>query len=114
MAADLEGLKDDNAKLQRLIRENAKQLGLVQELRSSNDQLRANERRLRDEIVSLSDRLRVTKQDSLRKDTLCRELKERNDQLQEDMAFTKDKDGEVDKLKEQVKKLKLETEIKDN
>ena len=37
VAADLEGLKDDNAKLQRLIRENAKQLGLVQELRSSND-----------------------------------------------------------------------------
>ena len=30
------------------------------------------------------------------------------------MAFSKDKDGEVDKLKEQVKKLKLETEIKDN
>jgi hypothetical protein len=50
----------------------------------------------------------------LRKDTLCRELKERNDQLQEDMAFHKDKDGEVDKLKDQVKKLKLETEIKDN
>ena len=100
VAADLEGLKDDNAKLQRLIRENSKQLGLVQELRSSNDQLRANERRLRDEIVSLSDRLRVTKQDSLRKDTLCRELKERNDQLQEDMAFSKDKDGEVEKLKD--------------
>ena len=114
VAADLEGLKDDNAKLQRLIRENSKQLGLVQELRSSNDQLRANERRLRDEIVSLSDRLRVTKQDSLRKDTLCKELKERNDQLQEDMAFSKDKDGEVEKLKEQVKKLKLETEIKEN
>jgi FtsZ-binding cell division protein ZapB len=37
VAADLEGLKDDNAKLQRLIRENAKQLGLVQELRASND-----------------------------------------------------------------------------
>jgi hypothetical protein len=36
----------------------------------------------------------------LRKDTLCRELKERYDQLQEDMAFSKDKDGEVDKLKE--------------
>lgn len=87
---------------------------MVQELRSANDQLRANERRLRDEIVSLSDRLRVTKQDSLRKDTLCRELKERNDQLQEDIAFTKDKDGEVDKLKEQVKKLRLETEIKEN
>jgi hypothetical protein len=30
------------------------------------------------------------------------------------MAFLKDKDGEVDKLKEQVKKLKLETEIKEN
>jgi hypothetical protein len=30
------------------------------------------------------------------------------------MAFHKDKDGEVDKLKEQVKKLKLETEIKEN
>jgi cell shape-determining protein MreC len=50
----------------------------------------------------------------LRKDTLCRELKERNDQLQEDMTLLKDKDGEVDKLKDQVKKLKLETEIKDN
>jgi len=62
--------------------------------------LRATERRLRDEIVSLSDRLRSVKQDSLRKDTLCRELKERLDQMQDDMAFAKDKDGEVDRLKE--------------
>lgn len=62
--------------------------------------MRATERRLRDEIVSLSDRLRSVKQDSLRKDTLCRELKERLDQMQDDMAFAKDKDGEVDRLKE--------------
>jgi len=62
--------------------------------------LRATERRLRDEIVSLSDRLRSVKQDSLRKDTLCRELKERLDQMQDDMAFAKEKDGEVDRLKE--------------
>jgi FtsZ-binding cell division protein ZapB len=45
---------------------------------------------------------------------LCRELKERNDQLQEDLADTRDKSGEVDRLKDQIKKLRLETEIKEN
>lgn len=60
-AADLDSLKDDNAKLQRLIKENTKQLSLVGELKAANEQLRHTEKRLRDEVVSLSDKLRITR-----------------------------------------------------
>ena len=35
--AGLEWLKDDNAKLQKLIKENAKQIGMVRELKSANE-----------------------------------------------------------------------------
>jgi cell division protein FtsB len=64
VAADLEGLKDDNVKLSKLIKENAKQMGVVRELKAANEQLRANERRLRDEIVSLNDRVRGVKSEA--------------------------------------------------
>lgn len=64
VAADLDSLKDDNAKLQRLIKENAKQMSLVGELKTANDQLRSSEKRLREEIVTLSDKLRSVKLDS--------------------------------------------------
>lgn len=35
--AGLEWLKDDNAKLQKLIKDNAKQIGMVRELKSANE-----------------------------------------------------------------------------
>ena len=35
--AGLEWLKDDNAKLQKLIKENAKHIGMVRELKSANE-----------------------------------------------------------------------------
>lgn len=60
-AADLDSLKDDNAKLQRLIKENTKQLSLVGELKAGNEQLRNAEKRLRDEVVSLSEKLRIAR-----------------------------------------------------
>lgn len=60
-AADLDSLKDDNAKLQRLIKENTKQLSLVGELKAGNEQLRHAEKRLRDEVVSLSEKLRIAR-----------------------------------------------------
>lgn len=111
---DLEGARDDNAKLQRLIKENAKQLGLVKELKASNDQLRAVERRLRDEVTSLNERMRVLKADSQRKDNLARELKEKLDQVLEEGTESKERISEIERLKETVKKLRLEIEIKEN
>lgn len=79
--ADLEGLKDDNAKLQRLIKENAKQVGMVKELKTANDQLRAAERRLREEIVQANDRAKAARAETQRKEAFARELKEKLDLL---------------------------------
>ena len=73
----MEGLKDDNAKLQRLIKENTKQLGLVGEFKAANEQLRHAEKRMRDEIVSLSDKLRISRQDGQRKESMISELRDR-------------------------------------
>ena len=100
--------------MQKLIKENAKQLGMVKELKQANDQLRGNERRLRDEIVSLNDKLRATKAEALRKENMARELREKLELTLEENADFSVKQAEIDRLKDQLKKLKLECEIKDN
>ncbi|TNV88004.1 hypothetical protein FGO68_gene12191 [Halteria grandinella] len=114
VAADLEGLKDDNAKMSRLIKENAKQLSLVKELKQANDQLKVTEKRLREEVISLSEKLRLARTDAQRKESLARDLKDRIDNLQDESSEVRERQIEIERLKEQVKKLKLEVEIKDN
>lgn len=110
----MEGLKDDNNKLQRLIRENAKQSGLVKELKTANEQLRASERRLREELVQAGDRARAVKAEALRKDTLAKELREKLEAVQDDGSALRERDCEIDRLRELLKKHRLEVEIKEN
>lgn len=54
----MEGLKDDNIKLQRLIRENNKNANLVKELKSGNEYLKTQEKKLKEEIHSLNERVK--------------------------------------------------------
>jgi chromosome segregation ATPase len=100
--------------MSRLIRENAKQLGLVRDLKQANDQLRMAEKRLREEVISLSERLRLAKTDAQRKESLARDLKDRIDDLNDETSEVREKQVEIERLRENAKKLKLEIEIKDN
>ena len=77
--ADMEGLKDDNVKLQKLIRENNKNANLVKELKSTNDYMKVQEKRLKDEIQSLNDRLKQARIDLSRKEQLAKEYKDKLD-----------------------------------
>ena len=112
--AGLEWLKDDNAKLQKLIKDNAKQIGMVRELKSANEQLRATERRLREEMVQVNERMRAAKAEVQRKETMARDLKDKLDGMQEENQDSRDRSSDMERLRDQIKKLKLETEIKDN
>jgi predicted RNase H-like nuclease (RuvC/YqgF family) len=42
------------------------------------------------------------------------DLRDRINQMQDDIQDSKDRNGEIDRLKDQCKKLKLEAEIKEN
>ena len=97
-----------------MIKDNAKQLGLVKELKTTNDQLRSTERRLREEVIALSERLRSSKADVTRKESLARDLKEKVDQISDETADFRERYAEIERLKEMNKKLKLESEIKEN
>lgn len=47
----MEGLKDDNVKLQRLIRENQKNIAQVKDLKGQNEYHKTQEKRLKEEIT---------------------------------------------------------------
>ena len=79
--ADMEGLKDDNIKLQKLIKENNKNIASIKELKSTNDYLKVQEKRLKEEIQTLNDKLKYTKNDLIRKEQIAKEYKDKLDQI---------------------------------
>eukprot|EP00347_Sterkiella_histriomuscorum_P007164 403350016 len=112
--ADMEGLKDDNVKLQKLIRENQKNQNAVKELKSQAEFMKVQEKRLKEEITILQEKIKAVKLDLGRKDQLVKEYKDKLDSVNDEVGQTNQKQNEIERLKEITKKLKLETEIKDN
>jgi len=114
--ADMEGLKDDNLKLQRLIKESAKSAAQVRDLKAQVDLLRAAEKKLKEEVVQLTEKLRAARVEAQRKEQLAREFKDKLDLIQEELgqSQTRDREAELDRLRELNKKLKLEADIKEN
>lgn len=110
----MEGLKDDNIKLQKLIRENNKNMNLVKELKSSNEYLKVSEKRMKEEILSQNEKLKQIKIDLGRKEQLIKEYKDKLDFIQDDINLSNQRITEIERLKEIIKKLKLDTEIKEN
>lgn len=97
-----------------MIKENAKQISIVKELKTANDQLRASERRLREELIQAVEKSRQIKSEAQRKDVLTRELREKLDCVQDDGSQVRELHAEIDRLKEMTKKLRLEADIKEN
>lgn len=97
-----------------MLKDTSKQLTQVTDLKTANDHLRLTEKRLRDELVTLSDKLRASRADSQRKDSLITELRDKLNSLQDDLQEAKTLSAEVDRLKEMCRKLRLEAEIKEN
>ena len=77
--SDMEGLKDDNVKLQKLIRENQKNTTAIKDLKLSNDTLKVQEKRVKEEIRDLNEKLRIARLDLSRKDQIIKEYKDKLD-----------------------------------
>ncbi|CDW71439.1 UNKNOWN [Stylonychia lemnae] len=111
---EMEGLKDDNIKLQKLIKENNKNMKLAQELKSANDYMKVGEKRMKEEISQLNEKLKQARVDITRKEQLIKEYKDKLDLIQDEINQSNQRVNEIEKLKELNKKLKLESEIKEN
>jgi len=72
------------------------------------------EKRLKDEIQVLSEKNKQIKVDVQRKEQLLKDQKDRIDSMAEDNSGVREKQAELERQKEIVKKQKLEVEIKDN
>ena len=72
------------------------------------------EKSLKEEIVSLAEKLKQCKTDLSRKDTMVREYKDRMDMIQGEVMTAKDLKNEVERLKDLGKKQRLDLEIKEN
>mmetsp|Transcript_3264 Transcript_3264/g.3235 ORF Transcript_3264/g.3235 Transcript_3264/m.3235 type:complete len:107 (+) Transcript_3264:1651-1971(+) len=76
--------------------------------------MKMQEKRLKDEIQVLSEKNKQIKVDVQRKEQLLKDQKDRIDSMAEDNSGVREKQAELERQKEIVKKQKLEVEIKDN
>lgn len=93
-------LKDDAEKVRRLTRESLRKENALKEMRTMLEAVRMSERKLLEENVNLTDKIRALRSDISRKEAIIRELREKADGsdnlLQESRARTE----EVEKVKE--------------
>ncbi len=72
------------------------------------------EKRLKEEIRDLNEKMRVARVDMQRKDQIIKEYKDKLDYIQEEVNMSKERVAEIERLRDLNKKLKLESEIKEN
>lgn len=75
--ADLKGMKDDNAKLQKIIKDSKNGKEDLKDMLEKYEWLQRQEKQMREEIMSLHDRCKGLKAEVSRKDYQMREFKER-------------------------------------
>ena len=63
----------------------------MKDLKSQNEFLKVSEKKLKEEISSLNDKIRSLKLESQRREQIIKEYKDRLDMFQEEVSTSKDK-----------------------
>ena len=87
---------------------------MVRDFRGQVEWLTKQEKRLKEEVVSLNEKLKQCKADLNRKDQIARDYKERMDIIQTEVVSAKDYKAEMERLKDIGKKQRLDLEVKEN
>jgi chromosome segregation ATPase len=111
---DLKGLKDDNARLQKAIKDSKSGKEDLREMIDKYEWLQKQEKQMKEEVMALHDRCKGLKAEVNRKDSQIREIKEKVDTKYIVDADLKEVSSEIGKLKDVIKRNKLDLEIKEN
>lgn len=87
---------------------------MVRDFRGQVEWLTKQEKRLKEEVVSLNEKLKQLKSDISRKDQIIGDYKERVLAVQNEVITVKDYKAEIDRLKDISKKQRLDLEVKEN
>ena len=87
---------------------------MVRDFRGQVEWLTKQEKRLKEEVVSLNEKLKQQKSDISRKDQIIGDYKERVLAVQNEVINVKDYKAEIDRLKDISKKQRLDLEVKEN
>lgn len=113
LVTKFESKKEDIDKIAKLNREIARKETMIRELKSQFDEAKDSESKLHQEVKNLQSKLKATKSDLLRKETMLKETKEK---LESEIKEIKDNDNktiELSKHKEILKKYKQDIERKE-
>jgi chromosome segregation ATPase len=102
--------QQSDEKIKSLNKELTKKESLIKELRSAIEQLKANEKKLNEELSQLMEKTKISKIDLQRKETLLKEYKEK---LKENTNNLSNNVNNDESLREELKKKKLEVDRKD-
>jgi len=111
---DLKGLKEDNSKLQKAIKDSKSGKEDLREMIDKYEWLQKQEKQMKEEVMVLHDRCKGLKAEVNRKDCQIREIKEKVETKCIVDADLKEVSLEIVRLKEVIKRNKLDLEIKEN
>ena len=83
-------------------------------MRSQIDWLSKSEKRLKEEILSLNEKLKSTRAELSRKDQHLRDYKDRMDMIQSEVTGKTDLEGELSKLRDLNRRQRVDLEVKEN
>ena len=93
-------MKDENARLRTQARDSAKNDKMCREFRGQIEWLGKSEKRLKEEILSLNEKLKSVRAELSRKDQHLKDYKDRMDLIQSEVTGRGAIESEVSKLKD--------------
>jgi len=111
---ELENIKDIAEQVKKLKAEVLRKDRALQDMKTALDQMRESDKRLGEENAVLAERWKAAAADVKRKETILRELRGKLENLNGDVETGKAASDQVEKLREQVKRLKQDIERKDS
>ena len=105
--------KEDLDKISKLSKEVSRKDNMIKELKVLVEELREKELKLANESKLLSTKLKAAKSDLVRKETIVKELKNKLENIQNDIKNASEKSNDQVKNKEMLKKYKQEIDRKD-
>ena len=96
------------------MREAQKQDKLCRDFRGQVEWLTKSEKRLKEELLALNEKLKQVRSELSRKDQHLRDYKDRMDLIQSEVAGRGDLEGELSKLRDINRRQRVDLEGKDN
>jgi len=107
-------LREEIARLKLQLKDAQKSDKACKDLRSQVDWLTKAEKRLKEEMLSLNEKLKATRGELARKDQHLKEYKDRMDMIQSEVTDKSSAESELNKLREVNRKQRVDLEIKEN